>query len=96
MGCCREGLGSNPQGNHRPNSVPHTGEEPDKTPVVSRLLDQLASEDARVKSLVGRYYSRQTRLHGDCFYTGITDGIDEIERRIRETDLYLRDAEALA
>ena len=73
-----------------------TGEEPDKTPVVSRLMDQVASEDNRVKSLVGRYYSRQTRLHGDCFYTGITDGIEEIERRIRETDLYLRDAEALA
>ena len=73
-----------------------TGEEPERTPVVSRLLDQLASQDSRVKALVGRYYSRQTRLHGDCFYTGITDGIDEIHRRIRETGLYIRDAEALA
>ena len=73
-----------------------TGEEADRTPVVSRLLDELASEDSRVKALVGRYYSRQTRLHGDCFYSGITDGIDEIRRRIRETGLYIQDAEGLA
>ena len=73
-----------------------TGEEAEKTPVVSRLLDQLAIDDNRVKTLVGRYYSRQTRLHGDCFYTGITDGLEEIQRRIRETNLYIRDAESLA
>ena len=73
-----------------------TGEEAEKTPVVSRLLDKLASDDNRVKTLVGRYYSRQTRLHGDCFYTGITDGLEEIHRRIRETNLYIRDAEDLA
>ena len=73
-----------------------TGEEVDKTPVVSRFLDDLASEDSRIKVLVGRNYSRQTRLHGDCFYSGITDGIDEIRRRIRETDLYIQDAEGLA
>ena len=72
-----------------------TGEEAEKTPVVSRLLDQLASEDNRVKVLVGRYYSRQTRLHGDCFYSGIMDGLEEVRRRIRETDLYIRDAEGL-
>ena len=73
-----------------------TGQEADKTPVVSRLLDQLASNDNRVKALVGRYYSRQTRLHGDCFYSGITDGIEEIHRRIQETNLYIQDAETLA
>ena len=73
-----------------------TGEEADKTPVVSRLLDELASEDNRVKALVGRYYSRQTRLHGDCFYSGMMDGIGETRRRIRETNLYLQDAQSLA
>ena len=50
--------------------------EAEKTSVVSKLLDKLANDDNRVKTLVGRYYSRQTRLHGDCFYTGITDGLE--------------------
>ena len=49
-----------------------------------------------MKTLVGLYYARQTPLHGDCFYTGITYGLEEIHRRIRETDLHIRDAEDLA
>ncbi len=72
-----------------------TGEEPLKTPETSRLLDAIVSEDRRVAELVGRYYSRQTRLHGDCFYLGLPPTPD-MERRIRETDLYIRDAEILA
>ena len=35
--------------------------------------------------LVRRYYTRQAHLHGDCFYAGLCDPIDETERRIRET-----------
>ena len=46
--------------------------------------------------MVGRYYSRQVRLHGDCFYLGIVSDTDEIERRIRETIDYIQDAEELA
>ena len=63
-----------------------TGEEPQRTPATARMLDDLTSMDARVGSLVGRYYSRQTSLHGDCFYLG----------RIRETADYIVDAEMLA
>jgi hypothetical protein len=73
-----------------------TGEEPEKTPETSGRLDRLARMDPEVRSLVGRYYSRQQRLHGDCFYSGIMEHTDEIERRIRETIDYLRDAESLA
>ena len=73
-----------------------TGEEPEKTPETSGRLDRLARQEPGVKSLVGRYYSRQQRLHGDCFYSGITEFTDEIERRIRETRDYIADAEALA
>ncbi len=72
-----------------------TGEEPERTPLTSRLLDRLAGQDARVKPLVGRYYSRQTRLHGDCFYLGLCDDPDT-ERRIRETGQYIDEVEALA
>ena len=73
-----------------------TGEEPLKTPETSGRLDQLARIEPTVRGLVGRYYSRQQRLHGDCFYSGIMEYADEIERRIRETIGYIRDAEALA
>ena len=73
-----------------------TGEEPERTPETSGRLDRLARRDPAATSLVGRYYSRQQRLHGDCFYYGILEYRDEIERRIRETNEYISDAEALA
>ena len=68
-----------------------TGEEPQRTPATARMLDDLSSEDEGVKSLVGRYYSRQTSLHGDCFYLGLSP-TSHTERRIRETADYIRDA----
>ena len=72
-----------------------TGVEPEVTRETALHLDRLARQDQRVKILVGRYYSRQVRLHGDCFYLGIVYDVDEIERRIRETIDYINDAEAL-
>ena len=72
-----------------------TGEEPLRTPATARMLDDMASDDTRVRSLVGRYYSRQTSLHGDCFYLGLPP-TRHTERRIRETAKYIRDAERLA
>ncbi len=49
-----------------------------------------ARRDGSIKPLVGRYYSRISQLHGACFYDGICN--EETERRIRETDAYIRDA----
>ena len=73
-----------------------TGVEPEKTPGASRGLGELALQDDGVRILVGRYYSRQSQLHGDCFYFGLCDPIEETERRIRETIRYIEDAESLA
>ena len=73
-----------------------SGEEPEATPETSRRLDRLARQDPAARNLVGRYYSRQQRLHGDCFYSGILEYQDEIARRIRETIDYITDAESLA
>ena len=75
--------------------VSRGGEEPEKTPETSKALDLLAGNDQRIKTLVGRYYSRQSRLHGDCFYLGLPPTPDT-ERRIRETDRYILDAKNLA
>lgn len=73
-----------------------TGVEPEKTPGTSRGLGELALQDDGVRILIGRYYSRQSQLHGDCFYFGWCDPIEETERRIRETIRYIEDAERLA
>ena len=70
-----------------------TGEEPGPTAITSNELDSLANRDANVKPLVGRYYSRISQLHGSCFYVGICN--DQTERRIRETSIYIEDAERL-
>lgn len=72
-----------------------TGELPGTTAITADELDALARRDARVKSLVGRYYSRLSQLHGQCFYNGRCAAPDT-ERRIRETADYIRDAEELA
>ena len=71
------------------------GEEPGTTAMTSDGLDALARYDDRVKSLVGRYYSRISQLHGQCFYDGRCDSPDT-ERRIHETAEYIADAERLA
>ncbi len=72
-----------------------TGEEPGTTAITSDALDSLARQDSQVKSLVGRYYSRISQLHGQCFYNGRCASPDT-ERRIRETVNYIQDAENLA
>ena len=76
--------------------VARTGEEPQFSPDTSRGLVQLASEDSSINSLIGRYYSRQGHLHGECFYHGICEPVDEVERRIRQTADYINDAVRLA
>ena len=72
-----------------------TGEEPGTTAITSDALDALARQDSQVKTLVGRYYSRISQLHGQCFYDGRCASPDT-ERRIRETVNYIQDAENLA
>jgi len=73
-----------------------TGHEPERTPETSAELRALAGRDPAVRSLVGRYYSRQGVLHGDCFYMGLCEPLEDTERRIRETASYIADAERLA
>ena len=72
----------------------HTGEEPERSSESSsglRLLESLHPEVRRARLL-----RRQGHLHGDCFYAGLCEPIDETERRIRMTAYYIDDAERLA
>ena len=72
-----------------------TGTEPERSSETSRGLSSLATADQAVRPLRRRYYSRQAELHGACFYDGICEPVDEVERRIRETAAYVDDAAAL-
>ena len=75
-----------------------TGEEPERTPETGAELRMLSSLDEGVReaNLVRRYYTRQGSLHGECFYNGLCDPIDETDRRVRETSDYIGDAQRLA
>ena len=71
-----------------------TGEGPGPTGFTSNSLDDLVASGCAPDSLQGRYYSRLSQLHGACFYTGACNR--HTEHRIRETDAYIADAEALS
>ncbi len=71
-----------------------SGEEPETTARTTEGLLELASEIPEAETLVGRYFTRISYLHGSCFYNG-TCG-PHTERRIRETAEYIDDAERLA
>ena len=73
-----------------------TGEEPPTTAASTTALLTLAGQSADYETLVGRYFTRISFLHGSCFYNGMCDPIPETERRIRETMDYIQDAETLA
>jgi hypothetical protein len=73
-----------------------TEEEPQFSSDTSRGLLMIAERDRAVSPLIGRYYSRQGHLHGGCFYHGICEPMDEVERRIRQTADYISDAMRLA
>ena len=73
-----------------------TGTMPEKTPNTSRELDRLAEQTKQLATLVGRYYTRQGQLHGQCFYLGLCEPLETTERRIRETITYIEDSERFA
>ena len=73
-----------------------TDEEPQISSDTARGLVRLATEDRVFRALRRRYHSRQSMLHGDCFYLGLCEPIDDTERRIRQTADYINDAESLA
>ena len=70
--------------------------EPAISSETTRGLNGLAAADQAVRPLRRRYFSRQSELHGACFYLGACEPIDEVERRIRQTADYITDAARLA
>ena len=72
------------------------GELPPKSPDTTRALRAMAAADPALRTLQDRYFTRQAALHGDCFYTGWCEPIEDTERLIRETAEFIGDAERLA
>lgn len=74
-----------------------TGQEPVRSDISTRRLHELAVRDHEVEErLVGRYHTRSDYLHGSCFYTGVCEPTEDIERRIKETAEFIDDAKKLA
>ena len=46
-------------------------------------------------ALRGRYFARQSHLHGECFYIGLCDPVDNNASVIRETGDYVADVARL-
>ena len=76
--------------------VARTGEEPAKSPATTRELNRLATDDPDIDRLVDRYHAARDSLHGDCFYLGLCEPIERIERRIRNTVDFITAVERLS
>ena len=73
------------------------GSELDGARGLTKAFGELVRQDKEIEEkLEGRYFTRESLLHGHCFYDGICEPQEHIERRIRETNLYIEDAKRLA
>ena len=73
-----------------------TGTEPRTSGQTRRGIRALGRNSSEIKGLALRYSQRQTDLHGACFYDGDCQPKDLLEIDIRDTTLYIEDAERLA
>ena len=73
-----------------------TGEEPRTSTATSAGLRRLVPTDSELRDLRRRYLDLQATLHGECFYYGLCDPVDETELLIRESIDFIREAERLA
>ena len=74
-----------------------TGKEIDGSRGATKAFGELVKQDKEIEeSLEGRYFTRESFLHGHCFYNGICEPRELIERRIRETIYYIEDAQRLS
>ncbi len=72
-----------------------TGEEPRTSGQTMRQIRVLRNTDPSLETLRLLYTSRQSLLHGRCFYDGRCDPVEDVIRDIRQTLDYIQDAERL-
>jgi hypothetical protein len=72
------------------------GEKPPTTGLTRLRLEEEADKDSSLESIRLRFFTREQTLHGRCFYEGICEPKETIERRIRETAGFIQDAHRMA
>ena len=73
-----------------------TGEEPRTSGQTMRMLRQLRRQDPSLEPMRKDYATRQSFLHGACFYDGVLEPEDDIIADVRETIEYIQKAEAMS
>ena len=73
-----------------------TGEEPRTSTATSRALRRLVATEAPLGPMRLSYMNLQATLHGECFYYGLCDPVEETEFMVRGVIDYIQDAERLA
>ena len=73
-----------------------TGKLPPRSPDTTRGLRRLVADDPELDYLRLAYAARRDLLHGDCFYSGNCEPVEDTERLIRQTSTYIADARRLA
>ncbi len=76
--------------------VARTGEVPKKSSNTTRELRRLRGSDIRIRALSKHYFEAQGALHGECFYLGLCEPVDDTALLINETIAYIDEAERLA
>lgn len=76
--------------------VARTGEEPSTILHTRIAIEREAERFPVIDSLRLEYLSREASLHRACFYDGICEPSNAIERRIRETCEFIDEAMKLA
>ena len=73
-----------------------TGHEPQSAGQARRALLQLSSTGSAFERFQGQYSTRALLLHINCFYDGNCEPEPEMIALIRDTAVYIQDAENLA
>ena len=73
-----------------------TGQEPRTSGQTMRMLRQLRRQDESLEPMRKDYATRQSFLHGACFYDGVLEPEDDIIADVRETIEYIQKAESMA
>lgn len=77
-------------------STARTGTEPTTSSATSGALRRLVESDPALAEFRREYRDRLGELHGDCFYYGLCDPIEDVIRMIRETEDFIAEAVRLA
>lgn len=72
------------------------GTVPETSTRTRNQFDKLVVKDDKLKSLGEKYLARQQLLHGDCFYDGMCEPRELVERAINETREFIDQARRLA